>query len=203
MKYWPMGMVVRILMEKPTFEYLDEAVPGISTKAVTSRYKAIVARQPEVGGMRNNLIMALYLAAYFMAVWQAAPEGMDNEAFEGLVSHITASGRFVKMNEGRDFFTKKNMETRYRLQSDPEFNSFPENWQYTFSYDLAVPECTITYTRCAICEMARREGCFHLMRYLCLTDYAQQELMGNTLVRTKTIGNGDELCDFHIIGKRR
>lgn len=111
--------------------------------------------------------------------------------------------RFVKMNEGRDFFTKKNMETRYRLQSDPEFNSYPENWRYTFTYDLAVPECTITYTRCAICEMARREGCFRLMRHLCVTDFAQQELMGNTLVRTKTIGNGDELCDFHIIGKRR
>ena len=203
MRYGLMGAAVRALMEKPAFEYLDEAAPGISAKAVASRYRSVVARQPEVGGMRNNLIMGLYLAAYFMAVWQAAPEKMDDETFEGLVSHITASRRFVRMNEGRDFFTKKNMETRDRLQSDPEFNSYPENWRYTFSYDLSVPECTITYTRCAICEMARREGCFHLMRHLCVTDFAQQELMGNTLVRTRTIGNGDELCDFHIIGKRR
>lgn len=128
MKYGLMGVAVRVLVKKPTLEYLREATPGISAKSVSSHYKAIVSRQPEVGGMRNNLIMGLYLAAYFMAVWQAAPEMMDDETFEGLVSHITVSKRFVKMNKGRDFFTKKNMETRDRLQSDPEFNSYLENW---------------------------------------------------------------------------
>lgn len=48
--------------------------------------------------------------------------------------------------------------------------------------------------------MARREACFHLMPHLCKTDFAQQKLMGNTLIRTKTLGNGDDVCDFHIIG---
>ena len=201
MKYGFMGAIVPILMEKPTFAYLNEAAPSIKSKAVKANFKSIIARQPEIGGMKNNLIMGLYLAAYLMAVYQTDPEKMSDDVFEGLVDHITKSKRFASMCEGKDFFTKKNMETRDRLQSDPEFNSYPENWKYTFSCDLGVPECTITYTRCAICEMARRENCFHLMRYLCTTDYAQQDLMGNTLIRTKTIGNGDDICDFHIIGK--
>ena len=144
--------------------------------------------------------MGLYLAAYLMAVYKTAPEKITDEVFEGLVDAIVTCDRFVKMNKGREFFTEKNIQTRNRFQSDPEFNSYPENWKYTFTYDLSVPECTITYTRCAICEMARRERCFHLMKYLCTTDFAQQDLMGNTLIRTKTIGNGDEICDFHIVG---
>lgn len=41
------------------------------------------------------------------------------------------------------------------------------------------------------------------MRRLCMTDYAQQEWMGNTLIRTRIIGNGDNLCDFHMIGKQK
>jgi hypothetical protein len=105
------------------------------------------------------------------------------------------------MNKDRNFFTDRNILTRNRLQNDPIFTDNPDNWHYTFSYDMSIPDCSIVYTKCAICEMARREDCFHLMRYLCKTDFAQQELMGNTLIRTKTIGNGDEICDFHIIGK--
>lgn len=200
MNYGIMGMAVPLLVKKPAFAYLDRGVPGISSKAVKAEYKRIVENQPDVGGTKNNLIMGLYLAAYFMAVYKAAPEKMSDETFGAFIDSICASDTFVRMNRGRNFFTEKNILTRNRLQSDPIFTNNPENWQYSFSYDMSVPECTITYTKCAICSMARREGCFHLMPHLCKTDFAQQKLMGNTLIRTKTIGNGDDICDFHIIG---
>lgn len=196
MKYGLMGTIVLLLMKKETVKYLQNINVPMDMGKVKKEYKAIIARQPEVGGSKNNLIMALYLAAYFMSVYKNDPKRITDEAFDGYVKHVCASDIFVKMNKGRNFFTIKNMETRNRLQSDPDFNSYPENWKYTFSYDLSVPECTITYTRCAICEMARREGCFRLMKYLCTTDFAQQELMGNTLIRTKTLGRGDDCCNF-------
>jgi len=138
-----------------------------------------------------------------MAVYKVNPEKVSEEVFDGLVKAICASDIFIRLNKGKEFFSEKNIGTRNRLQSDPEFNSYEENWKYTFTYDMSVPECTITYTKCAICRMAKREDCFHLMKYLCTTDFVQQELMGNTLIRTKTIGNGDEICDFHIIGGRK
>lgn len=203
MKYGMMGAVVPLLVKKPAFTYLDKMVPGISCRTVKAEYKKSIRNQPEVGGTKNNLIMGLYLAAYFMAVYKAAPEKMTDEAFGEFIDSICASDTFVKMNKGRNFFTEKNIFTRDRLQHDPIFTDNPDNWQYSFSYNMNTPECTITYTRCAICEMARRENCFHLMPHLCKTDFAQQKLMGNTLIRTKTIGNGDEICDFHIIGGKK
>ena len=153
-------------------------------------YKAIIARQPEIGGMKNNLIAGLYMAAWLMAVLKVNPEQVSEEVFDGLVKAICASDIFIKLNKGKEFFSEKNIGTRNRLQSDPEFNSYEENWKYTFTYDMSVPECTITYTKCAICLMAKREDCFHLTKYLCTTDFVQQELMGNTLIRTK----GGILC---------
>ena len=203
MKYGIMGAAVPVLVKKPAYAYLDKAIPGISPKAVKAEYKRIIRDQLDVGGSKNNLIMGLYLAAYFMAVYKTASEKMSNETFGEFIDAICTSDIFVKMNKGRNFFSEKNILTRNRLQNDPIFTENPENWQYTFSYDMDVPECRIIYTRCAICEMARRENCFHLMPHLCKTDFAQQELMGNTLIRTKTIGNGDEICDFHIIGGRK
>ena len=41
------------------------------------------------------------------------------------------------------------------------------------------------------------------MKHLCKTDFVQQELMGNTLIRTKTMGNRDANCDYQIIGKKK
>lgn len=203
MKYGVMGAMIPLLVKKPVAAYLDRAVPGISLSDAKKEYKAIIARQPEIGGSKNNLIMGLYAAAYLIGVYKTDQSRISEEVFDGLVKALCASDIFIRLNKGREFFTEKNISTRNRLQNDPEFNSYPENWKYTFSYDMSVPECTITYTKCAICEMARRENCFHLMKYLCTTDFAQQELMGNTLIRTKTIGNGDDICDFHIIGTRK
>jgi len=203
MKYGIFGAMIPVLVTKPAFEYLDKTVPGISKQAVKKEYKAIIARQPEIGGMKNNLIVGLFMAAWLMAVYKVNPEKVSEEVFDGLVKAICASDIFIRLNKGKEFFSEKNIGTRNRLQSDPEFNSYEENWKYTFTYDMSVPECTITYTKCAICRMAKREDCFHLMKYLCTTDFAQQELMGNTLIRTKTIGSGDEICDFHIIGGRK
>ena len=203
MTYGLYGWIIPVLMKKPVFSYLETEAPGISPAKVKEEYREIIGRQPEVGGMKNNLIMGLYTAAYLMAVWKTAGGSMDTETFGGMVDAICASDIFVKLNKNKEFFTEKNIGTRNRLQNDPEFNSYPENWKYTFTYDMSVPECTITYTKCAICRMAEREGCFHLMKHLCKTDFAQQELMGNTLIRTKTIGNGDAICDFHIIRKKK
>ncbi len=203
MKYGLTGAAVPLLVKKPAYAYLDKNAPGINPKAVKAEYKRIVANQPDVGGRKNNLVMGLYLAAYFMAVYKAAANKMPARVFGEFVDSICASDIFEKMNKGRNFFTEKNILTRDRLQHDPIFTDNPENWQYSFSYDMKVPECTITYTKCAICSMARRENCFHLMPHLCKTDFAQQKLMGNTLIRTKTIGNGDDICDFHIIGGKK
>jgi len=147
--------------------------------------------------------MGLYLAAYFVAIYKVAAGRLDESTFAGMIEYICSSDTFVKISSMKPFFTEKNIGTRDRLQSDPEFNSYPDNWKYTFTYDMSVPECTITYSKCAICLMAQRENCFEIMKYLCTTDYAQQAAMGNTLIRTKTIGNGDDICDFHIIGGKK
>ena len=107
-----MGAAVPLLVKKPAHAYLDRKVPGISPRAVKGEYQRIIKAQPEVGGTKNNLIMGLYLAAYFMAVYKVAPEKMTDETFGEFIDAICASDTFVKMNKGRNFFTEKNIFTQ-------------------------------------------------------------------------------------------
>ena len=95
MNYGIMGVAVPLLIRQPTFAYLNQTVPGIDPKAVKQEYKNIISRQPEVGGLKNNLIMGLYLAAYLMAVYKTAPEKITDDVFEGLVDAIVTCDRFV------------------------------------------------------------------------------------------------------------
>jgi len=60
MKYGIFGAMIPVLVTKPAFEYLDKTVPGISKQAVKKEYKAIIARQPEIGGMKNRLSVCIW-----------------------------------------------------------------------------------------------------------------------------------------------
>ena len=113
-------MVVPVLMKKPTEDFMRSRQIPFSQKAVKKEFTAILRRQPDIGGMKNNLLMGLYLAAYFMAVYKFNPVDMTGPVYEALVSAVCLSDIFRIMCEGREFFTEKNMETRKRLSTDPE-----------------------------------------------------------------------------------
>lgn len=199
MKYTVFETITPKLIQKPLFAYINTISDDITPKMVMKEYNAIIKRHPDIGGIKNNLIMGLYLAAYTFAFYKVAPETVTDEVYEGLIQAIATAPSTKKLYKGKNFFTDKNMETRMRLSTDKQYNAYEGNWKYKFSYNLDTPECEMIYTECAICKMAENEDCFHLMKYACILDYVSQEFMGNTLTRTKTIGNGDEICDFHIV----
>ena len=60
MQYGLMGAVIPLLLKKPVYAFLDGKAPGVRPAAVKKEYKAMIARQPEIGGKKNNLILGLY-----------------------------------------------------------------------------------------------------------------------------------------------
>ena len=52
------------------------------------------------------------------------------------------------------------------------------------------------YRECGICKICRDEGCFELAKYLCRLDYVIADMMGVKLVRTQTLAEGGDFCDF-------
>lgn len=206
MEYGVKWIMIPLLLDKAMQEFFrkQEFVDDVRAymKKARAEYKAMILRCPGVGP-KNNLVMGLYVAAYALSFYKAAPDQMTEEVFHELVNAVCYSDAMKKMYKGKDFFTKKNMETRAKNAIEWEKGEYPFNWKCSFSYDLSKRECFMTYTECAVCKMGQMEGCGHLLKYLCLTDYVSQELMGNTLYRTKTIAAGDDVCDFHIVGGKR
>ena len=72
---------------------------------------------------------------------------------------------------------------------------------FDFSYDLSVPEYYVTHRECGVCKLARQEDLMFLMPHMCVMDYPTIEYKGGKLIRTKTLGAGDDCCNFHVVKK--
>ena len=56
----------------------------------------------------------------------------------------------------------------------------------------------INMTRCAGCKFYARKGADEFIKYICQTDYLYSKHFGYELIRTKTIAEGNDHCDFRF-----
>lgn len=56
----------------------------------------------------------------------------------------------------------------------------------------------IDYVACPICNFWRDEGMGDILPYVCLWDFFSSEITGSGLVRTMTLSEGCEKCDFRF-----
>ena len=80
-------------------------------------------------------------------------------------------------------------------------NMFGFDAGFVFSfYPTDNTEARFDMTKCPYCEIFKKLGCFELTKILCHTDDVKNDDLHPKLLwhRTKTMGNGDELCDFQM-----
>ena len=86
MKYGLMGILFSSMFAKTVYEYTSKAVPQISIREFRKKhmaeYRAMVARTPSVGSMRENMFApVMYLACYGFAYYKADPEHIKRLCF--------------------------------------------------------------------------------------------------------------------------
>ena len=77
------------------------------------------------------------------------------------------------------------------------------NWFYYFKTVPGKDEYFITYKQCGICKLTKQEHCEEITKHLCMMDYYTFEMQGAVLDRTKTLGCGDDECNFHLMSRER
>ena len=210
MKYGIIGVFIKLAFAKTAFGYIEKEIPGIDLlsykKRVLSEYKAIVARTPGVGGMKDNMfVMTMYCGAFAIALYKSADGKMDEEKLKGLIRALSYCPLMRKAKEGKSAFTEKEIENRSKQAkwSRDHIDEYPMNWYYYFKTVPGKDEYYITHKQCGICKLTKQERCEEITKYLCMMDYYTFEMQGAVLDRTKTLGNGDDECNFHLMSKER
>ena len=210
MRYGMIGRFIWAAFSKTAFSYMSKTVPDLEfvdyKKRVLREYRAIIRRTDSVGSIMDNMfVMVMYAGALIIAFYKEAGELMTEEVLTGLIRAASFCPVMVKAKQGKSAFTKKEIATRKRQSqwSREHIGDYPMNWYYFFETVPGKDEYYITHKQCGICKLTKQEGCEEITRHLCAMDYYSYELQGAVLDRTKTLGYGDDECNFHVMSRER
>ncbi len=201
-----MGRLFPALLGRVIYQYTAAALPDLDIRAFKKKqmqeYRAMVARTPSVGSVKENMFApVMYLACLGFSYYKADPERITTDIFGGMIDAICTSDIMKRVYRGKNCFDQKEIDKYVRGSERSKKRQYPMDWVFDFSYDLSVPEYYVTHRECGVCKIAQRENLIFLMPYLCVMDYPTIEYKGGKLIRTKTLGAGDEFCDFHVVKK--
>lgn len=198
MKYDITARFFPLIFDQYAYDFFKKEGLSLSKKKIHETYKEMVKRTPSLP-KDNSFIGNLLMGCYALSFYKAYPDVINEELFHQLVLTLCLSKPMVKAHKNEDPFDEKVLLLKEKEAVLSQNSSYEMDWKYTFkrnddSYDL-------TYTKCGLCQLGKRENCFHLIPYLCEADFITYDLMGADLKRTTTLANGDSCCDFHISRK--
>lgn len=177
-------------------EFDENYAISIMSKA-KKEYKEIILRTEGIGGLKNPLLTVLILGAFIIAVYKSSDSKISDEKMYHIFDKVTSSNPLFKLScKGTNAFTKKWQDKQYKWALDTQKKRFKNNWVVEFVHGDDVNSCGLTYTECGICKLFKQENCYELAKQMCKFDFTQTEMMGINLNRTKTLANGDDVCDF-------
>lgn len=185
--------------------YGKEAGEAIA-KDTMQRFEALLPDIPYIGGNENRLTASLYMTAAMLAMYQAlrargeSAEGAARLIYLGAASFYGSfPTRLLLRWQGRKQFSRKRIEQRRRDAAVSQRRRYPDDWVFDFvEGDERTFEWGLDYTECGVVKYLRRQGAPELVPYLCWLDYPIFAASRVKLVRTETLAQGCQRCDFRF-----
>lgn len=203
MRYDLTCKVYSLFFSRMFTKYYKKEFPRIKIKPiikdVKKEYKLMIKRTPS---LTSDNLMASNIkgAAYFFAVSKII-SNMSSELMDDIVDYIMNSKFMVKLNINKrkkgTIFSKKQQEKWYKDSIRSQCSLDEMDWKYT--YQKGNDEIFYNITKCGVCRLAERENCLDYLPCMCRMDYPKYKLVGAKLIRSKTLANHDECCDFHLV----
>ena len=185
--------------------YGKEAGEAVATETM-QRFEALLPDIPYIGGDENPMTRILYLSAAWLAMYRSLrARGASVEEAARLIYLGTAGlydafpFRLLARWQGRRMFSRKHIEQRRHAAVISRQRRHPDDWVFdVVDGDGRDFEWGLDYTECAIVKYLNREGAPELAAYGCWVDYPAYAAMGVKLIRTETIAQGGQRCDFRF-----
>jgi len=166
------------------------------------RFEELLPALPYIGGEENHLTGHVLDAARCLALYQAMRARGKTAAQTGKVLYdaILSRGQSDQPSfVGQQLTEDQLMERRRRRAERSQRRAYPDDWVYTFvpgdgtSFDYGYD-----FTECAAQKLFQRHGAGELLPFYCYLDFASSAVWGLGLTRSKTLANGDAICNHRF-----
>lgn len=196
--------VVKRLKKVYVFPY-DDDVTDILVRETRQEYEALIPQLPYIGGKKNPLTRALIISAWALAQYRVLKRHgktveesgkLFREVFEAVLNSYP---KLLLHCLGRLSFTKFWVKQLKKQAAKSQELQYPGDWVYTFVEGVDKEfDYGIDYSECGVCKYLQAQSAPELAPFICLLDFPMYKAFGARLVRTMTIAEGADKCDFRL-----
>ncbi len=207
MKYTLIDRLMWHFMQGTCYRVLQEECPKwdyrLLRKEARKRFREIVLSTPSIGSYRqNSLKKNLNGGMVWFAIYETARERYGSQMslplYEKMCRASISMPMMLRMASKTKPFTRKYQEGMIKRSERENRIDSHYNWQASYKQGKTDEEFTLYYTRCGLCELARKRGHLDILPAMCKTDYITFKAMGVILHRDKTLASGDECCHYYM-----
>ncbi|MEJ2715898.1 MAG: L-2-amino-thiazoline-4-carboxylic acid hydrolase [Deltaproteobacteria bacterium] len=168
-----------------------------------ARFRVLLPDIPYIGGFGNPNTTYLLIAAWCeawhgpMSRWGKSAENTMRILYDFDKTELAEILRKKALAEGAKKFSKQSLEKTRAWAEWTQRRSFEGDWvayfvagdghEFDFGYD---------YTECGVVKYFRKHNSMAPAPYFCLNDFIRSQTLGTGLRRSKTLAQGDDVCNF-------
>lgn len=186
----------KILVDDFSKDVLDKIF-----KDTLEEFKYVLPTIPCVGQEENPHMPKIVVAAYFLTLYKfmkeqgVTPVEMGKIIYDVTIMNVSRTPRILRWAKRKSFFSEKNVDILQKLGMESKKNRNHED----FIFDVKIKnegELCVTYRCCPIIKYYMENGGEELAPYVCALDIAIGKALGTGVKVSKTIGWGNNYCDF-------
>jgi hypothetical protein len=166
-------------------------------------FEALIPRLPYIGGKRNSLwTSALVECTWDLALYKTlkkhgkGAEETGEICYKVCKAQLRSYPRFMLWIGGW-WILRKSWWRRQAAQSQKR--RYPGDWVFMFvEGDGQEFDFGVDYTECGVCKFFHDMGADEFIPFLCCCDFPLYKAMDTGLVRTMTLSEGADRCDFRF-----
>ncbi|OKL50666.1 hypothetical protein BM477_00495 [Boudabousia marimammalium] len=167
-------------------------------------YKKLLEQADNIGE-KNPMADNLYFSLLFFSFMKASDGKIGPQELRQLMRDTLSDPILLKLMGNGDFNDPKQLAKFGKKMHDnsdwaeEHREEYPETWKFNFD-DSHQDGVYYYFTKCPIAKFFNDQGMGDLAPIFCELDYLTVKTRRAQLLREKTLAQGDDMCDFWIVG---
>lgn len=186
-------------------KYGNKDVKTIVGNAKTE-YRKLLNKADDIGS-KNPMASNLYMCLLFFSFMQGSNGKISTEDLKDIMRITLSDPILLKLMGNKDFNDPKELNKfKEHIHKNSDWaelhrKEYPETWKFNFD-DSHQDGFYYYFTKCPIAKFFKDNNLEEITPIFCELDHLTIKTRKAKLLRDKTLANGDDMCDFWIVGDK-
>ena len=186
-------------------KYSKKDVKTIVGNAKTE-YRKLLNKADDIGS-KNPMASNLYMCLLFFSFMQGSNGKISTEDLKDIMRITLSDPILLKLMGNEDFNDPKELNKfKEHIHKNSDWaelhrKEYPETWKFNFD-DSHQDGFYYYFTKCPIAKFFKDNNLEEITPIFCELDHLTIKTRKAKLLRDKTLANGDDMCDFWIVGDK-